>query len=70
MLNVTAENLHVGNCFGPNFDRYMINNLVMDETRVSTLKALAKSFIRVNKNEEQSIKNPGPRTLCRERETA
>ena len=30
----------------------MIDNLVMDETRVRTLKALAKSFARVNKDEK------------------
>ncbi|KAF1969452.1 P-loop containing nucleoside triphosphate hydrolase protein [Bimuria novae-zelandiae CBS 107.79] len=36
----------------------MIDQLVMDEKRVTTLKALAKSFIRVNKFGEKSDKEP------------
>jgi len=48
----TTEKLHVGHFIEPKFDRQMIDNLVMDETRVRTLKALAKSFARVNKDEK------------------
>jgi len=36
----------------------MIDQLVMDEKRVSTLKALAKSFIRINRFGEKSEREP------------
>jgi DNA polymerase III delta prime subunit len=36
----------------------MIDQLVMDEKRVNTLKALAKSFIRLNKFGEKSDREP------------
>ena len=48
----TVEKLHVGYYFEPKFDRHMIDSLVMDKMRVRTLKALAKSFARVNKDEK------------------
>ena len=48
----TAEKLHVGHYVEPKFDRQMIDNLVMDKARVGTLKALAKSFARVNRDEK------------------
>ncbi|OJJ42804.1 hypothetical protein ASPZODRAFT_136934 [Penicilliopsis zonata CBS 506.65] len=47
----TWETVHVRNCAEPMFDREMINSLVMDEQRVRNLKALAKSFARIDKNE-------------------
>ena len=49
-LTSCLERLHVGNFSEPNFDKNMINNLVMDESRVITIKALAKSFFRVNRH--------------------
>ncbi|KAJ4355596.1 uncharacterized protein N0V89_003616 [Didymosphaeria variabile] len=53
-----SELLHVKGLGEPNFEENMINQLVMDEKRVNTLKALAKSFIRVNKFGETSDKEP------------
>ncbi|KAL1605010.1 hypothetical protein SLS60_004553 [Paraconiothyrium brasiliense] len=53
-----SELLHVKGLGEPNFDEDMINQLVMDEKRVNTLKALAKSFIRVNKFGETSDREP------------
>jgi Cdc6-like AAA superfamily ATPase len=49
---LTAELLHVGHYEEPKFDRQLIDNLVMDKKRVDILKALAKSFARVNNKEE------------------
>jgi flagellar biosynthesis GTPase FlhF len=37
------------------FDNRMIDHLVMDPARLRTLKALAKSFARLNVNEERMI---------------
>lgn len=37
------------NFFEPRFQNEMIDDLVMDQTRIKMLKALAKSYIRVNK---------------------
>lgn len=41
--------LHVKNFFAPEFHDEMIDDLVMDQARIKMLKALAKSYIRVNK---------------------
>jgi hypothetical protein len=49
----TWEKLHVSNFSVANFDSRMIDNLVMDAKRLKTLKALAKSFARLNKDEER-----------------
>ncbi|KAK7710327.1 hypothetical protein SLS64_005912 [Diaporthe eres] len=43
------QQLHVKNFFAPEFQQEMIDDLVMDQTRIKMLKALAKSYIRVNK---------------------
>lgn len=40
------------------FDDGLINNLVMDTKRLKTLKALAKNFARLNKNEELMTEGP------------
>lgn len=42
----------------PNFDENMIDNLVMDNKRVQTLKALAKSFVRLNRFGKESEREP------------
>lgn len=41
--------LHVKNFSDPEFENEMIDDLVMDQARIKMLKALAKSYIRVNK---------------------
>lgn len=43
-----AELLPVGGFTQPDFEEELIDNLVMEEKRLKTLKALAKSFARVN----------------------
>jgi signal recognition particle GTPase len=48
------ELLDVSGFSEPKFDENMIENLVMDEKRVKMLKALAKSYARLNKHEEKS----------------
>lgn len=45
--------LHVRDFVEPEFDENLINYLVMEPQRKRTLKALAKSFARIDKNEEQ-----------------
>ncbi|KAI7779314.1 Protein MSP1 [Diaporthe eres] len=45
----TWQWLHVKNFSVPEFQNDMIEDLVMDQARVKMLKALAKSYIRVNK---------------------
>lgn len=37
------------NFFAPEFQQTMIDDLVMDQARIKMLKALSKSYIRVNK---------------------
>lgn len=37
----------------PKFNSAMINNLVMDEHRLTTIKALSKSFARLNSKDEK-----------------
>lgn len=49
-LTPAIEDVHVSNCFEPQFNRQMIDSLVMDPSRVRTIKALAKSFVRIDKN--------------------
>ncbi|KAL2281949.1 hypothetical protein FJTKL_11220 [Diaporthe vaccinii] len=46
----TWDTFHVKNFREPQFQQQMINSLVTDEDRVTTLKALAESFIRVNQS--------------------
>lgn len=46
---IKSEWLHVKNFSTPEFQNDMIEDLVMDQARVKMLKALAKSYIRVNK---------------------
>lgn len=45
-----SEKLHVTNFFPPEFQDGMIDGLVMDQNRIKILKALAQSYIRVNKH--------------------
>ncbi|KAK6206838.1 P-loop containing nucleoside triphosphate hydrolase (ATPase) [Colletotrichum tabaci] len=52
----TWEYVHVKNLHPPQFDDDMISHLVMSEQRLKTLKALSKSYARVNKHGE-GIKN-------------
>ncbi|KAF2258988.1 P-loop containing nucleoside triphosphate hydrolase protein [Lojkania enalia] len=54
----TWELLDVNGFSEPKFEENMIDNLVMDEKRVSILKALAKSFIRINSLGEKSEREP------------
>ncbi|KAF2438970.1 P-loop containing nucleoside triphosphate hydrolase protein [Karstenula rhodostoma CBS 690.94] len=54
----TWELLHVNGLAEPDFQEDMIDLLVMDEKRVNTLKALAKSFISENKFGEISDREP------------
>ncbi|KAI1195290.1 P-loop containing nucleoside triphosphate hydrolase protein [Nemania serpens] len=49
----TWEILHVRDFAEPKFDENLINFLVMEPQRKRTLKALAKSFARIDKNEKQ-----------------
>lgn len=44
-----SEQLHVKNVFSPEFQQEMIDDSVMDQTRIKMFKALAKGYIRVNK---------------------
>lgn len=44
----SLEKLHVKNFLEPQFHESMIENLVMDKSRIRILKALASSYIRVN----------------------
>lgn len=46
------EYVHVKNLHPPQFDDDMISHLVMSEQRLKTLKALSKSYARVNKHGE------------------
>lgn len=49
--NVTSsDKFHAKNFQEPQFQQQMINTLVTDEDRITTLKALAQSFIRVNQD--------------------
>ncbi|KAK2025670.1 ATPase [Colletotrichum zoysiae] len=48
----TWEYVHIKNLEQPRFDENMISHLVMSEQRLTTLKALSKSFARVNKHGE------------------
>ena len=50
--------VHVNHLSTPRFDTGIIDNLVMDPTRLKTLKALAKSFARLNRDEEQIKEGP------------
>lgn len=50
------ETLHVHHFAEPQFDEKLIDSLVMDSDRVQTLKALAKSFTRVNKHGDKIAK--------------
>lgn len=54
----TWERLHVKGLAEPDYEENMIDQLVMDEKRKTTLKALAKSFIRVNQFGEKSTREP------------
>jgi hypothetical protein len=47
------ELLDVSGFADPKFDENMIENLVMDEKRVQMLKALAKSYARLNKHDDK-----------------
>lgn len=51
--NFSPEKLHVENFLQPMFEEDMINSLVMDSQRKATIKALAKSFARQNKHNDQ-----------------
>ncbi|KAI1877844.1 uncharacterized protein JN550_000026 [Neoarthrinium moseri] len=51
------ETLHVKNLAEPKFDEDMINNLVMEEDRKKTLKALAKSFARIDKDGNEMLRD-------------
>ncbi|ROW06834.1 hypothetical protein VMCG_04098 [Cytospora schulzeri] len=44
------QNVHVANLQEPKFQRGMIDDLVMEPSRVRTLKALASSYIRINQH--------------------
>ncbi|KZL69635.1 p-loop containing nucleoside triphosphate hydrolase [Colletotrichum incanum] len=48
----TWEYVHIKNLHPPRFDENMISHLVMSEQRLKTLKALSKSYARVNKHGE------------------
>ncbi|EFQ27428.1 ATPase [Colletotrichum graminicola M1.001] len=48
----TWEYVHIKNLQRPKFNENMIGHLVMSEQRLKTLKALSKSFARVNKHGE------------------
>ncbi|KAK2051880.1 ATPase [Colletotrichum caudatum] len=48
----TWEYVHIKNLQQPQFDEDMIGHLVISEQRLRTLKALSKSFARVNKHGE------------------
>lgn len=52
MLNL-VEKLHVSNFSDAKFDSKLIDYFVIDPQRLKTLKALAKSFARLNKDEEK-----------------
>ncbi|KAF9891838.1 hypothetical protein FE257_003323 [Aspergillus nanangensis] len=54
----TWETLHVANFAEPQFSESLINSLVMDSGRLQTLKALAKSFSRINKSGDEMKKPP------------
>ncbi|KAI1854569.1 hypothetical protein JX265_007560 [Neoarthrinium moseri] len=51
------EMLHVKNLADPKFDENMINSLVMEEDRKRTLKALAKSFARIDKDGNEMLRD-------------
>lgn len=50
--NFDLETLHVRDFTEPRFDEDMIDHLVMEPQRKRMLKALAKSFARIDRNEE------------------
>ncbi|KAI0514731.1 P-loop containing nucleoside triphosphate hydrolase protein [Xylaria bambusicola] len=54
----TWETLHVGGFTELKFEETLINSLVMDPQRKRTLKALAKCFSRLDKNEDQLKEEP------------
>lgn len=47
-----AENVHIRNLTEPHFSENMISHLVMSDSRLKTLKALAKSFARITQHNE------------------
>lgn len=51
-IDTYAARIHVRNLDDSVFDESMINNLVLAESRIKTLKSLAKSFIRENVHEQ------------------
>ncbi|KAG6354620.1 hypothetical protein INS49_004638 [Diaporthe citri] len=55
---MNSEWLHVKNFYAPEFQNDMIEDLVMDQARIKMLKALAKSYIRVNKRGDQIEHEP------------
>lgn len=50
--------MSVDNLSEPEFDNAMIENLVLNPKHTDLLKALAKSFIRLNRFEEESLQEP------------
>ncbi|KAL4894971.1 hypothetical protein BDV59DRAFT_174221 [Aspergillus ambiguus] len=54
----TWELLHVAHFSEPQFNESLIDSLVMNSARVQTLKALSKSFIRVNKDGDKMERPP------------
>ncbi|KAF4921572.1 ATPase family AAA domain-containing protein 3B [Colletotrichum viniferum] len=48
----TWENVHIRNLTEPHFSENMISHLVMSDSRLKTLKALAKSFARITQHNE------------------
>lgn len=53
-LTEIVEQLHVKDFKEPRFQQDMIDKLVMDATRIKTLKALAGSYIRQNIHGEKT----------------
>jgi hypothetical protein len=52
------EKLHVRNLSPPRFHKDMIESLVMDETRLKTLKSLTGSFARLNRHGQTLSEKP------------
>lgn len=55
---LSAEKLEVARLEDPKFDRDLIDSLVMNKKRVDTLKSLAKSYARIDKNGEEMTQAP------------
>ncbi|KAF2967481.1 hypothetical protein GQX73_g6097 [Xylaria multiplex] len=56
--NSSSETLHVRDFSEPVFDEGLVNHLVMEPRRKGTLKALAKCFVRADKNNKKLKREP------------